>query len=158
MVTISDSPSSSAFSIRTWYREKGGFGDLQQFLVADISVSAPPGWSNRELVPKAVGWELNSHHKMGPRLINLATEMDPKRLAISAADLKLKLMRWRALSSLDLKCLSSTKCLLLGAGTLGCQVARSLMVGAISSHEKASSGLYLPLKVICFYQHAGLGC
>ena len=65
------------------------------------------------------------------------------RLAISAANLNLKLMRWRALPSLDLKLLSSTKCLLLGAGTLGCQVARSLMVGAVSLHRNASSGLCL---------------
>lgn len=52
------------------------------------------------------------------------------RLAESAADLNLKLMRWRALPSLDLGLLSSTRCLLLGAGTLGCQVARTLMVSA----------------------------
>jgi len=50
------------------------------------------------------------------------------RLAESAADLNLKLMTWRALPSLNIGLLAATKCLLLGAGTLGCQVARTLMV------------------------------
>lgn len=52
----------------------------------------------------------------------------PQRLAAQAVDLNLKLMRWRILPALDLDKMSSTRCLLLGAGTLGCYVARTLMV------------------------------
>ena len=68
--------------------------------------------------------------KLGARLADLAPMMDPSKLADQAVDLNLKLMRWRILPSLDLDKIASTKCLLLGAGTLGCYVARVLMVSA----------------------------
>ncbi|XP_068172418.1 ubiquitin-like modifier-activating enzyme ATG7 isoform X1 [Antennarius striatus] len=77
--------------------------------------------------PKSVGWEKNPKGAMGPRMVNLSECMDPKRLAESSVDLNLKLMRWRLVPSLDLDKVVSTKCLLLGAGTLGCNVARTLM-------------------------------
>ncbi|KAF9021697.1 E1-like protein-activating [Hymenopellis radicata] len=77
--------------------------------------------------PNAVGWEKNVHGKLGPRMADLAPMMDPTRLANQAVDLNLKLMRWRILPSLDLDKIAGTKCLLLGAGTLGCYVSRCLM-------------------------------
>uniref|UniRef100_A0A674NUB0 Ubiquitin-like modifier-activating enzyme ATG7 n=1 Tax=Takifugu rubripes TaxID=31033 RepID=A0A674NUB0_TAKRU len=77
--------------------------------------------------PKSVGWEKNSKGAMGPRMVNLSECMDPKRLAESSVDLNLKLMRWRLVPTLDLEKVVNTKCLLLGAGTLGCNVARTLM-------------------------------
>jgi ubiquitin-like modifier-activating enzyme ATG7 len=88
-------------------------------------------WKEVKDVPAAVGWERNLRGRHGPRIVHLASSMDPIRLAESAADLNLKLMRWRLLPSLDLVRLAATKCLLLGAGTLGCQVARGLMAWGV---------------------------
>jgi len=77
--------------------------------------------------PKFVGWEKNEKQKSGPRMVDLSATMDPRRLADSAVDLNLKLMRWRLLPELNLELISGTRCLLLGAGTLGCNVARCLL-------------------------------
>ena len=78
-------------------------------------------------VPKGVGWEVNASGRPGPRLANLGSSMDPARLASQAVDLNLKLMRWRLLPQLRVAEVASTRCLLLGAGTLGCAVARCLL-------------------------------
>ncbi|KAL2642114.1 hypothetical protein R1flu_009701 [Riccia fluitans] len=113
------------------YREKRGFIDLQLSLIVDVQLPELPDWKAPGFVPKSVGWELNSRGKARPRIVHLAATMDPQRAANEAADLNLKLMRWRLLPSLDLPTLSTTKCLLLGAGTLGCQVARGLLAWGI---------------------------
>ena len=76
---------------------------------------------------RVIGWEANIRGKMGPRTMELGGILNPIRLAQASVDLNLKLMRWRQLPSLDLDLLSQTKCLLLGAGTLGCYTARCLL-------------------------------
>lgn len=80
-----------------------------------------------------VGWELNSKGKLAPKTVDLKAQLDPVSLANSAVNLNLKLMRWRMMPDIDLDVIGRTKCLLLGAGTLGSQVARNLMAWGIKT-------------------------
>ncbi|KAK2069506.1 hypothetical protein P8C59_004085 [Phyllachora maydis] len=78
-------------------------------------------------MPKVTGWERNTNGDLKARIANLAEYMDPSSLADQAVDLNLKLMKWRISPSLNLDMIKGTKCLLLGAGTLGSYVSRNLM-------------------------------
>lgn len=78
-------------------------------------------------MPNVTGWERDTAGKLRARVANLAEYMDPTRLADQAVDLNLKLMKWRLAPTLDLDTIKNTKCLLLGAGTLGSYVSRNLM-------------------------------
>ncbi|RSH88204.1 Autophagy- protein 7 (Autophagy- E1-like activating enzyme atg7) [Apiotrichum porosum] len=97
-------------------------GDTSRFGRLSAQAAAPS-----EGKPQAVGWERDGSGKLASRVANLGPMLNPTRLAEQAVDLNLKLMRWRILPDLDLDRIASTKCLLLGAGTLGCYVARALM-------------------------------
>lgn len=61
------------------------------------------------------------------RKIELKELMDPVELANQAVSLNLSLMKWRQAPELNLQKLTETSCLLLGSGSLGCQVARNLL-------------------------------
>ncbi|XP_043258889.1 ubiquitin-like modifier-activating enzyme atg7 isoform X2 [Colletes gigas] len=74
-----------------------------------------------------VGWENNTNGKLGPNIADLSDAMDPAKLSDRAINLNLKLMKWRLVPNLDLDKISNLRCLLLGAGTLGCSVARVLL-------------------------------
>ena len=87
-----------------------------------------------------VGWELNPRGRAGPRRADLSESMDPTRLAIAAAELNLKLMRWRLLPELDLERTTQTRCLVIGAGTLGCAVARTLLGWGVRQFTFVDSG------------------
>ena len=92
----------------------------------------------------AAGWERNEDGKLATKVANLGQTMDPvkwaflyclesvtaneNRLAETQVDLNNKLMKWRIAPDLDLERIKNTKCLLLGAGTLGSYVARILQV------------------------------
>ncbi|XP_014785656.1 ubiquitin-like modifier-activating enzyme ATG7 [Octopus bimaculoides] len=104
-----------------------------------LSLKIPPV-SHITECSSTVGWEKNERGKMGPRMVNLSHSMDPNILAESAVGLNLKLMRWRLIPDLDLELISQTKCLLLGAGTLGCNVARCLIGWGIRNLTLVDNG------------------
>jgi ubiquitin-like modifier-activating enzyme ATG7 len=78
-------------------------------------------------MPKVTGWERNSQGKLSSRMTDLSQYMDPRQLADQSVDLNLKLMKWRIAPNLDLNRIKNTKCLLIGAGTLGSYVSRNLL-------------------------------
>eukprot|EP00347_Sterkiella_histriomuscorum_P010372 403376553 len=65
--------------------------------------------------------------QLKPVKISLKEQMDPKIISEESCDLNLKLMKWRMAPGLNLDVLKSTKVLLLGSGSLGCQVGRCLL-------------------------------
>ena len=94
-----------------------------------VDTSSPEEEKDNDATPVASGWEV-TNPKTGAvkaRVVSLAASMDPYTLAETAADLNLKLMRWRMFVDLDLAKIARTKVLLLGSGTLGCNVARCLV-------------------------------
>ncbi|PYH90534.1 ubiquitin activating E1 enzyme-like protein [Aspergillus ellipticus CBS 707.79] len=91
-------------------------------------------------MPKVTGWERSPGGKLSGRFVNLAEYLNPKRLADQSVDLNLKLMKWRISPNLDLAKIKETKCLLLGAGTLGSYVARNLMGWGVSKITFVDNG------------------
>lgn len=89
---------------------------------------------------KVVGWERTSQGKLGPKLADLGLLSDPTQLASQAVDLNLKLMKWRVAPELDLDIIKQQKVLLLGAGTLGCYVARALLGWGVCNIKFVDSG------------------
>ncbi|ORY84277.1 hypothetical protein BCR37DRAFT_378271 [Protomyces lactucae-debilis] len=87
-----------------------------------------------------VGWERDRNGRLAPRITALSSQLDPTILANDAVHLNLKLMRWRASPSLDLDAIKSTRCLLLGAGTLGCYTARLLMAWGVNQITFVDNG------------------
>jgi ubiquitin-like modifier-activating enzyme ATG7 len=59
--------------------------------------------------------------------MSLKAFLSPESLIEEQANLNLKLMKWRLEPNLDLPLLHGTKALILGSGTLGCNIARLLL-------------------------------
>lgn len=96
------------------------------------SATAPDSGEGKERprtpqLPKVTGWERTEAGKLTSRNVDLSEYMDERKLADQAVDLNLKLIKWRIAPGIDLDVIKNTKCLLLGAGTLGTYVSRTLM-------------------------------
>jgi ubiquitin-like modifier-activating enzyme ATG7 len=78
-----------------------------------------------KLLPR---WETDFSGRRVARRHNLSTLMDPKQRISEARDLNNNLMRWRVAEGIDLECIKRGKVAVLGMGTLGCGVVRTLMV------------------------------
>lgn len=111
------------------YRDKHARRETPASLILNLtSVSAEQAQeASDSSMPKVTGWERNDQNKLNSRTVNLAEYLDPAHLASQSVDLNLKLMKWRIAPELDLNTISQTKCLLLGAGTLGSYVSRNLL-------------------------------
>lgn len=95
-------------------------------IILPLSMDSVSDFETTEM-PKVTGWERNTSGKLMARSVSLAESMDPTRLADQSVDLNLKLMKWRISPNLNLDIIKNTRCLLLGAGTLGSYVSRNLM-------------------------------
>jgi len=65
--------------------------------------------------------------KSQPTVTDLGAALDPAAAAEQGARLNLELMRWRQMPGLRTGLIAKTRFLLIGAGTLGCFVARALV-------------------------------
>lgn len=88
-------------------------------------------FKDRSYLPPVSGWEKTSRGKLGPKLANLGSLIDPIQLADQAIDLNLKLMKWRLVPQLDLQLVKDSKVLILGSGTLGSYTARCLLAWGV---------------------------
>ncbi|EEP80836.1 E1-like protein-activating enzyme Gsa7p/Apg7p [Uncinocarpus reesii 1704] len=110
-------------------------------LKSESSVNRDGASDLQQLVmPKLSGWERNNSGKLSGRTVNLTEHMNPHRIADQSVDLNLKLMKWRISPGLNLDVIKDTKCLLLGAGTLGCYVARNLLAWGVRTITFVDNG------------------
>lgn len=95
--------------------------------VSSTATEGPSARPNAPKLPKVTGWERTEAGKLTSRNVDLSEYMDERKLADQAVDLNLKLIKWRIAPGIDLDVIKNCKCLLLGAGTLGSYVSRTLM-------------------------------
>ncbi|EDR22146.1 autophagy protein, putative [Entamoeba dispar SAW760] len=144
-------------------------GDNEAYILDLSPVKETPGWTVRTLIHHKMdiihcirpnnsftlklthleeplkgssGWfTVKSTGKIATQIHHLAESMNPEMLASQAVDLNLQLMKWQLFRNLDLPAIQATKCLLIGAGTLGCNVSRVLMGWGVQNITFVDNGI-----------------
>jgi ubiquitin-like modifier-activating enzyme ATG7 len=112
--------------------KNGRVSPERSLLLKDVELPIlPDAWYMEFPGDPAVGWEADDQGKQRSRSVDLGSLMNPLALAEQALSLNLKLMKWRAAPSLNIDAMAATRCLLIGAGTLGSAVARTLLAWGI---------------------------
>lgn len=125
-------PSLIGKTIRVLSVRSSNLGQLNSSLVFELDLAGIQTEKLDKTQIRWIGWEANEQGKMGPKLAAMADSMDPVKLSEHFSNLNLKLMKWRLLPELNLNVLKVQKCLLFGAGTLGCSVARNLIAWGVN--------------------------
>ena len=117
LVNLSQKFAGQEFSVRC-LRGNGTVFCFKVTLPRNNSLSGLTGWERSSVDPS----------KIAPvRITDISALIDPIQLAKQAGELNLKLMKWRLVPDLDLDIISETSCLLVGSGTLGCNILRILL-------------------------------
>ncbi|KAI1701362.1 thiF family domain-containing protein [Ditylenchus destructor] len=76
---------------------------------------------------KFAGWEKDSNGVLKYKSIDLKSTLDPEKIMEASVDLNLNLIRWRQAPTIQLERFTQLKALVVGSGTLGCNIARCLL-------------------------------
>ncbi|KAI3640104.1 hypothetical protein MIR68_000982 [Amoeboaphelidium protococcarum] len=93
---------------------------LQQYTLYHANLPLLNGYGSKSY--KAIRWE-----KAQVSIVDISDSIDPSLLCNQSIDLNLRLMKWRMVQQLDLDTIAQQKVLVLGMGTLGCNVVRTLI-------------------------------
>ncbi|CAI2360708.1 unnamed protein product [Moneuplotes crassus] len=116
---ISEATTFRLISLRDKISRKGEQFEPKHSLYFEVSID--PSKVDQETSLAFTPWSGKNN------LLDLKGIFDPESLAKSAVGLNLKLMKWRMVPDLDLEVAEEKKILLLGSGSLGCQIARNLL-------------------------------
>ena len=96
--------------------------------------------SQVRVVSSWVKWPVETGGFTTVQCVDLKRFLDPVYIASESVQLNVKLIKWRLIPQLEPEKMSSLRFLLIGAGTLGCSVARCLISWGVSKITFVDSG------------------